>query len=171
MRKMSESGDDSIFARGITKSFNAEMIFLILIPLLKGHAHIREARRGDVCLVSPRLFMYGLASRGGATTIQSYKNGGVSCRDEYSLGCALQWLALASEYHVILAREETRSCFLPPRLVYVCMVTLWTYCTIWHAMPRGTASPRLSWPTSTLLHSCPPRGIASPRLAYVCMPL
>jgi len=31
------------------------------------------ARRGETTFASPRLCMYGLASRSGATTIQSYK--------------------------------------------------------------------------------------------------
>jgi len=55
---------------------------------------------------------------------------------------------------------------LPPRLAYVCMVPLWTYCTIWQAMPRGTAWPRLTNFDSLALAS-----ITRHRLAYVLMPL
>jgi len=48
------------------------------------------ARRGDVRFASHRLCVYGLTSRSGATTIQSYKNGAVFCINEYSLQVAVQ---------------------------------------------------------------------------------
>jgi len=54
--------------------------------VFKGYSHIREARPrfaqhlgGKARQRLPRL-----------ATIQSYKNGGVSCRDEYSLEFAVQ---------------------------------------------------------------------------------
>jgi len=47
-------------------------------------------------------------------------------------------LASASEYPSRVNKQDRISC----RLAYVCMVPLWTYCTIWQAVPRITASPR-----------------------------
>jgi len=55
---------------------------------------VSEARRGEVCLASPRACVYGVASTSGATAIESYKNGG-EMNIHYNVLCS-DWLSLAS---------------------------------------------------------------------------
>jgi len=43
--------------------------------VIKGHSHIREARRGKAKFASPRACVYGVASTSGATVKKRYKIG------------------------------------------------------------------------------------------------
>jgi len=80
---------------------------------------------------------------------------GVSCRDEHSLEFSVQWLAKKQD------QVSSRLASL------MCMVPLWTYCTIWQAMPRARhrlASPRLTYFDSLALTCTLVHRTALPRL-------
>jgi len=122
-------------------------------------------RRGEATFASSHLCVYGPASTSGATTIQSYKNGGVSFIDEYSFEFAEQWLATRA--------WRNRIVFLAASLMYVCfhyerIAESDKRC---RSTPRRLVPPRLTNFDSLALFCSRVHRAARPRLAYVWMPL